>query len=58
MYFTVVGIIWLSTFSFMVAYIAENADASDQPTVVLITGSVSITIYELLPFSIKLKGDN
>ncbi|VDI49529.1 nuclear pore complex protein Nup214 [Mytilus galloprovincialis] len=35
----VVGIIWLSTFSFMVAYIAENADASDQPTVVLITGS-------------------
>ncbi|XP_052093221.1 nuclear pore complex protein Nup214-like isoform X2 [Mytilus californianus] len=35
----VVGIIWLSTFSFMVAYIADNADASDQPTVVLITGS-------------------
>ena len=39
---TVVGLSWLATYMFMAAYMPVNGDPSDQPTVVLITGSVSL----------------
>jgi len=42
MLFSVIGLIWLSTFSFMVAYIAVDAEMDDQPSIFLITGGVSI----------------
>jgi hypothetical protein len=42
MLFSVIGLTWLSTFSFMVAYIAVNAEMDDQPNIFLITGGVSI----------------
>ncbi|KAJ8300435.1 hypothetical protein KUTeg_021954 [Tegillarca granosa] len=36
---TVVGVTWVSTYVFIAAYVAIDADRSVQPTVILITGS-------------------
>ncbi|XP_021352672.1 nuclear pore complex protein Nup214-like isoform X2 [Mizuhopecten yessoensis] len=37
--YKVVGVIWLSTFEFLTAYIPDSAEPSDQPDIVLIRGS-------------------
>ncbi|KAJ8305501.1 hypothetical protein KUTeg_016046 [Tegillarca granosa] len=39
---TVVGVTWVSTYVFIAAYVAIDADRSVQPTVILITGSVKL----------------
>ncbi|XP_033727841.1 nuclear pore complex protein Nup214-like [Pecten maximus] len=37
--YKVVGVIWLSTFEFLAAFIPDSAEACDQPDIVLIRGS-------------------
>ncbi|XP_069120007.1 nuclear pore complex protein Nup214-like isoform X2 [Argopecten irradians] len=37
--YKVVGVIWLSTFEFLTAFISDDAETSDQPDIVLIRGS-------------------
>ena len=40
--FPALDVVWLSTYTFLVAYISKGADCTDQPQVVLINGGVSV----------------
>ena len=38
-------VMWLTNYSFMVAYISSGADCSEQPSLLLINGQVSLPKY-------------
>ena len=39
--FSALDVVWVSTYTFLVAYISKGADCSDQPQVILVNGGVS-----------------
>ena len=44
LYSVAVCVTWISTYSFLVSYLPNQAAPNDQPTVVMIIGSVSIAV--------------